>query len=134
MSQETPQKLIHETEQVDLTFLHSLSDGDLEFIHEMVSAFMSEIPETIALFEQHLQNKEWYAIGTLAHKIKPSIQTMGLNSTYELMKIVEVSGKKQERIEMLPTYVGQITQTLQQAIPLLQYELDHKFPGLNSEL
>lgn len=133
MSQETPQKLTHKTEQADLTYLYTLSDGDIEFMEEMVSAFIGEIPETIRLFEQYLKSEDWQAIGTLAHKIKPSIQTMGFNNTYELMMVIELSGKKQEGTEMLPTHIAQMIQTLQQAVPLLQYELDHKFPSYTAE-
>lgn len=133
MSQEIPQKQTHKTEQADLNYLYTLSDGDIDFMQEMVSAFISEIPDTIRLFEQYLKSEDWQAIGTLAHKIKPSIQTMGLNHTYELMKVIEMSGKKEQELEMLPAHIAQMIQTIQLAVPLLQYELDHKFPSYTAE-
>ncbi|MEK6478298.1 Hpt domain-containing protein [Catalinimonas sp. 4WD22] len=133
MSQENPQKLTLKTEQADLTYLYTLSDGDIDFMQEMVSAFISEIPETISLFEQYLKSEDWQAIGMLAHKIKPSIQTMGLNHTYELMKIIEVNGKKQQEVDELPTHTAQLLKTLRLVIPALQYELDQKFPSYTAE-
>ncbi|WKN29933.1 Hpt domain-containing protein [Porifericola rhodea] len=108
-------------EQVDLSYMKEISDGDSDFIEAMVSSFVSEMPEMLYLLNIYLKSKDWEGMSKLAHKIKPSIQFMGLNKSYEIIKSIEQNGKNNDGAQISDQF-PLFLQTIEEAISTLKGE------------
>jgi hypothetical protein len=75
----------------NLEKLESLSGGDSNFIHQMVELFLSESESNCQKFEDDLAAGDFASIRSLAHKIKPTIDLMGIHPTLE--ELIELKEK-----------------------------------------
>ena len=86
----------------DLGQLQQMSRGNEQFVDKMVKLFISLAKDNIQIFEQSLNNNDINTITKTAHKIKPSIDQMGIESLKEVIRKVEnyniESGSKEELI------------------------------------
>lgn len=55
----------------------------------MIGLFMETMPPAVLEMKQHLSDKNWAALGAVAHKIKPSIDTMGIDLLKEDIRSIE---------------------------------------------
>ncbi len=62
----------------DLNKLVLISKGDEEFVKKMVSLFINLIPDVLTQMDQAYNNKDWKKMASLAHRIKPSIQSLSI--------------------------------------------------------
>ena len=120
------------SEQVDLSYIYEVCDGDPAFLTEMVSTFLRDTPELLQMLENHLSKEEWKQAARIAHKIKPSMQFVGLNGCMEALKELEqIASGKTEAMDRLPELYQQVAVTIQQNIPLLQEYLEQNFSKVN---
>ena len=73
----------------DLSLLTQMSSGNEQFVDKMVKLFISLAKDNIQIFEQSLNNNDINTIIKTAHKIKPSIDQMGIDSLKEVIRKVE---------------------------------------------
>ncbi|AZA64357.1 sensor histidine kinase [Chryseobacterium carnipullorum] len=108
----------------DLKNIQILSRGDEDFIQKMLSIFISQTQETIPLVEKAFEEKDHAEIARLIHKIKPSIEGIGIYSIKEDVKQLEVLAKEQntELFEMYALFES-IKKTLTTAIIQLKEEI-----------
>ena len=96
----------------DLSQLEKMSRGNAAFIQKMISIFMDLAYENMAKLEEALANDDLQTIQKIAHKIKPSIDQMGIESLKDVVRKVEkydlASGSKQE----LSALIGKIVEVL----------------------
>ena len=64
----------------DLSQLHVLSRGNVEFVKRMLNVFTDSASEAVKDFEEALQNENIDRINKIAHRMKPSIDNMGISS------------------------------------------------------
>ena len=89
----------------DLTYLKNMSGGDTEIIKEMIGIFDEQIQEYIIEMPQLLADKNYYALGKLAHKAKSSVSIMGMNLLASDLKSLELLTKDNENTESYPQLV-----------------------------
>ena len=110
---------------IDLSYLVALCDGDDDFMNSIIVSFVDEMPETLRLIQQKMQDGEWEAVGQLAHKMKPSVQFVGMNDTMEKTKSIELACRNAEICpERLSNLVRDVAQETTIAITELQAVLD----------
>lgn len=73
----------------NLAQLKSMSRSDENFIIKMISIFIRIVLENDALIEDALQNQRFEEIKKLAHKIKPSIDQMGIISLKDVVRQID---------------------------------------------
>lgn len=97
----------------DLSQLKQMSRGNDAFVNKMIEIFIKLTEENTTNFKEALANDDIERVKKLAHKIKPSIDQMGIISLKEVVRSVEkfdeASGNKQE----LSSAVEIICNTLQ---------------------
>jgi len=96
----------------DLTYLKGMAAGSNDLIKEMIEIFSDQIPEFIEELNQHLQNKDFEKLASVAHKAKSSINIMGLEELAKDLKTLELlakEGKEQEK------YIGIVEKFILQA-------------------
>src|SRR5687768_3279043 len=86
----------------DLTMIHGLSGGDEAFIRQMVELFIETMPASMQELQFTLDQNQWDSMGKLAHKLKSTTGSMGMNSIKDEIKAVEQNCKKNENLDETP--------------------------------
>jgi PAS domain S-box-containing protein len=73
----------------DISKLENMVNGDSDFLNTMIEIFIQMINESIPKFEEAFSQDNFDSIRKLAHKIKPSVDQMGVESIMNNIKTVE---------------------------------------------
>ncbi len=107
----------------DLTMIREIAHGNNDFVKKMMSLFIETMPPAIQELKQHLSDRNWASLGAVAHKIKPSIDTMGIESLKEDIRSLERYGKEMSNLDEIPSLMQKVEDILQRVIDDLQSEL-----------
>ncbi len=107
---------------VDLSYLKDISDNDEEFVKEMIQSFMENSPLMIAQIKQSAAKQDWEEVGKIAHKIKPSIVFMGINSIKDVVETIESNGMKHKNVDQIPDLIKKLEAACIQANEELKKE------------
>ena len=84
----------------NLSKVYALSDNDPEFVMQIISLFVTEVPQDLMQIEQGIKDKDHKQAYAYAHKIKPTLDLLGMTMAYEEILQVEAwtraEGKKKE--------------------------------------
>lgn len=69
--------------------IKSISRGDDGFVNKMLELFIATIPETVAEMEAAYEEEDWKAMSALAHRVKPSLDNMGITSLATDIRAIE---------------------------------------------
>ena len=115
-----------ETGVTDLTYLSNVCGGDKVFIREMIETFIQNTPPAINEMQKWINQKDWNKVGDIAHKLKPSITFMGIESIKQTIKDIENYGKENINTEQIPKLVGYFSEKCQTAYKELQLILKNE--------
>ncbi len=101
----------------DLTGIKKLGQGDEAFIKKIIALFITQTQEMLPQIELAFDHQNFAEIARLVHKIRPSVEAVGITSISAEMKELEVSAKEQ-RLEISKLYLlfEKIKNTLMNAI------------------
>ena len=89
----------------NLSKVHALSDDDNEFVMQIIDLFLTEIPEDLKEVKIGIEEKDYKKAHAFSHKIKPTLDLMGMNVAFEEILLVEAWAKKEgKRKEIKETY------------------------------
>ena len=108
----------------DLSMIHSLSGGDESFIRKMVDLFIETVPPNVQALHTGLAGEQWEQVSKMAHKLKSTVDSMGIQSLKAEIREVESSAKAKESLDRLPDLISRISQVIEQVI----YQLRVEFP------
>ena len=94
----------------DLTELKAMSMGDDEFVQKMVNVFLETTQESLEQLLEAFEKGDFEKVSALAHKIKPSIDMMGIKDLQEPIRTIEKDGK--ESGQELPNLVPKLDKIL----------------------
>ena len=77
----------------DLRILRKLSHDDEAFVQKMVEVFVDTTPEAVRAIEAALKDGNYAVLAATAHRIKPSIESMGISQLAGVAKEIEVHAK-----------------------------------------
>jgi len=75
---------------LDLSFLYEIADGSNEFIIESITMFLDQTPELLTLVAEALDNGDWAAAASSAHKMKSNLGFFGMLTSQALIQDVEL--------------------------------------------
>ncbi|WP_304237039.1 PAS domain S-box protein [Jiulongibacter sediminis] len=84
---EIPEKEEVIAEKLDLSYLYSLSNRDKDFEKEILETSLITIPEDMNKLQDAIQNFEYNEIKAIAHKLKSSFMTIGMDANEELHQL-----------------------------------------------
>lgn len=96
----------------NLTKLEKLSRGDDDFMSRMLGIFMREVPVTVQKLNDAIKRNDLLEVKALAHRLKPSINDMGISSLKEIIQETEEAAEE-----------GNSTIPLRN-IPIIQHTVD----------
>ncbi len=112
--------------KVDLSYLNEVSSGNSEFIIEMIDIFMQQTPVYVQQLTEAIEKKDWTAIAQVAHKIKPTLAFMGIDSARDIMAQIENDARNQENYESIVfnfTQSGDVFDTIYEKLEDIKKEL-----------
>ncbi|MBK6641685.1 MAG: response regulator [Bacteroidetes bacterium] len=92
----------------NLDYLRELSDNNESFFKDFISLFLNNTPETMAELEKQLSGKNWEGVRQAAHKMKPSLNYLGLKEAQGLAASVEEYALKKENLEKIEGMVSRL--------------------------
>jgi CheY-like chemotaxis protein/HPt (histidine-containing phosphotransfer) domain-containing protein/anti-sigma regulatory factor (Ser/Thr protein kinase) len=109
----------------DLTSINNLSRGNYEFVGKMISIFVEQTTEVIEKISAAIPENNFMEVSDLIHKIKPSVESLGITSIHKEMKLLEKISKESMDKEQIVVLFSKIKEVLEKAIIQLKgNELD----------
>ncbi|MEP6748429.1 MAG: ATP-binding protein [Bacteroidota bacterium] len=104
----------------DLSMVRSVSGGDEAFIKKMVQLFIDTVPPGLADLNEALTDKQWQRMGKIAHKLKSTIDSMGISSLRDEIRFIENSGKYEKDTDSVPPVIDKVTSVISECIAQLK--------------
>lgn len=104
----------------NLSAIQSISGGDEAFVKRMVVLFTDIMPVSLKEMQQHVEQQNWEAVSKLAHKLKSTIDSMGIVSLKDDIRVIEHNGKKKIQTDDIPPLVQKVTGIIQQCVEQLK--------------
>jgi PAS domain S-box-containing protein len=73
----------------DLDQIEKMSHGNPQFVHKMIGIFVQLARENVSIMQRAMEQEDITTLKQTAHKIKPSIDQMGIHSLKEVVRKVE---------------------------------------------
>ena len=84
----------------NLAKVHAISENDTDFVREVLKLFVLEVPSDLLQMKEAIKEKKHEQAYSFAHKIKPSLDLLGMTIAYEENICIEnwtrEKGKKKE--------------------------------------
>ena len=107
----------------DLSYLEMVSDGDEDFINQVVSSFIENNKEIVDKLQEEKVAENWQEMGRLIHKMKPSLEMVGLTPLKDKIVAAEANLKSETNIPETLPIVDEIIENCKQAIEELKEHL-----------
>ncbi|WP_207514762.1 ATP-binding protein [Longitalea luteola] len=104
----------------DLSMVQTIAGGDESFVKRMVELFIETVPPSLADLRQETAAQNWVNVSKIAHKLKATIDSMGITRIKEVVRIIESSGKKGEGVDKIPGHVQEVINVLQACMEQLK--------------
>jgi CheY-like chemotaxis protein len=108
----------------DLAMIQSVSGGDKAFIKKMILLFIETVPQNVQELVDATERKNWEQVSKMAHKLKSTIDSMGIRTIHDQIRSVEMNAKNQEHLELMPNMVKQVESVVSVCIQQLRVEVD----------
>jgi CheY-like chemotaxis protein/HPt (histidine-containing phosphotransfer) domain-containing protein len=107
----------------DLSMVQSVSGGDEGFIRKMVALFIDTVPQNVQDLKNALEAENWEQVGKTAHKLKSTIDSMGIKSIRQEIRTVEANARQKEGLGEIAGLVSNIDSVIKECIGQLQSEV-----------
>lgn len=108
----------------NLAKVYALSDNDPEFVMQIVTLFVTEIPEDLEQVKEGIKKRDHKHAYAYAHKIKPTLDLLGLKVAFEEILQVEAWTKAEgEKKEIKETFKS-IKRQVEDAVKELKKDFD----------
>jgi HPt (histidine-containing phosphotransfer) domain-containing protein len=108
----------------NLAKVYALSDNDPEFVLQIVTLFVTEVPEDLAEIKEGIKKRDHKHAYAYAHKIKPTLDLLGLKVAFEEILQVEAWTKAEgEKKEIKETFKS-IKHQVEDAVKELKKDFD----------
>lgn len=80
---------------IDLSYLREVASDNTEFMIEMIDIFLAQTPTYIDQLTAAIDANDWKKMAELAHKIKPTMSFMGVESAKDILGEIELKSRNQ---------------------------------------
>lgn len=104
----------------ELSMIEAIAGGDQDFIQTMLQLFIDTMPQSMKELQEHAANADWELMGKTAHKMKSTIDSMGIIELKQDIRTLENNGKQQTDLDKVPAQVAHVVRILEQVIEQLK--------------
>jgi len=98
-----------------LSYLEEIFQGDTKMISGIVETFIHHQDSMVVEMQKALQAKDYPKIASISHKIRSSLQTVGLTSLYEPLEDLENNARNLQHLDLIQEKFDDIEKTLSKA-------------------
>lgn len=102
----------------NLAKVYEISENDQEFVLQIANLFIIEIPQDLIQLKEGINNKDYQAVYAFAHKIKPTLDllgmTVGVEETICIENWTKQHGKRKEIIETYKSLEDKIAKAIKE--------------------
>ncbi|NOT50486.1 MAG: PAS domain S-box protein [Chitinophagaceae bacterium] len=107
----------------ELSKLKKISQGNTGFVEKMVQLFIDQTPRSVIEIERAAKENRFDTVRAVAHKIKPTIDNMGIGSLYTVVREIEKYAEDTGSGEALFSNIAMLKEIIDEVITaLLQHE------------
>ncbi len=121
MEEEIPE--VAATKLYDLTMIRSVSGGDPAFLKKMVLLFIETVPQNVRELVESGNSSNWEQVARMAHKLKSTVDSMGIRSLRADIRTVEANAKTKTELDLMPAMISRIDQVIADCIVQLRTEI-----------
>ncbi len=100
----------------DLNRLKEMANGNENFVPDMLKLFLNLVPKSIDLINDSSKNNDLETVRRTAHKIKPSINNLGINSIKEDILLLEKWDELNQSKDELETTIKKVNNVIHQVV------------------
>ncbi|MFD1293701.1 PAS domain S-box protein [Lutibacter holmesii] len=104
----------------DLSKLEAIAKGNKAFIDKMLQLFIDDTPASINEMKQAYQSGDFKEVARIAHKIKPSLDTLGVHLLKEEIREIEADAETYGDSEELSAMILYLENTIKRVLVELQ--------------
>lgn len=108
----------------NLAKVYALSDNDPEFVVQIITLFVTEVPQDIKQIELGIKVKDYKQAYAYAHKIKPTLDLLGMTMAYEEILHVEAWSKIEGKRKEIKATFDSIEDQVEKAIKEIKKDFD----------
>jgi len=108
----------------DLRQLEDILDGNSEFLVSLAGIYLTTIPSNSKEMIQATTEENWHMVSKLAHKIKPTIDSMNIKSISSDIRTLELNAKNQVNTHTLGTIAVKVDMVINTVAQQLKYEFN----------
>ena len=113
-------------EYINPEYLDSIASGDNELIREIVDMFTVQTAEIYLEMNALLEQKDYRALGLLAHKAKSSVAIMGMTDLATMLKTFELNAREGIGSNEYDDYVARFRKDTGEAIGELNHLINSR--------
>jgi PAS domain S-box-containing protein len=106
----------------DLSGLQEISRGNQAFIVKMVKLFCEQSPVMVEQMKEAYAHDKLEVMGAVAHKLKPSIDNLKINSLKQIIRQIEKAGKQNNKTGELTSQIQLTEEIISKTIKKLRQE------------
>ncbi|TBX69152.1 Hpt domain-containing protein [Flavobacterium silvisoli] len=108
----------------NLAKVYALSDNDPEFVMQIITLFVTEVPEDMKQIDLGIKNKDHKLAYSYAHKIKPSLDLLGMTVAFEEILQVEAWTKREGKRKEIEHTFESIQNQVEKAVKEIKKDFD----------
>jgi HPt (histidine-containing phosphotransfer) domain-containing protein len=108
----------------DLSMVQTIAGGDVSFVKKMVQLFLDTVPPSMTEIQQETEQQNWLSVSKLAHKMKATIDSMGIVKIKDVIRAIEANGKKGEEVDKIPGQVQVVVSVLEECMKQLKRDFE----------
>lgn len=124
LSSELPKTKIDTKQQLlDLSKLSEMMNNEQELVQRMLAKFNKLTPDFIQELNECFNSKKWEELSRTAHKIKPSINLLGIDALYSDFQQLEDNALLDDKIHLIPKTMNKINKLMPVVFEQIENEL-----------
>lgn len=108
----------------NLAKVYALSDNDPEFVMQIITLFVTEVPEDVKQIDLGIKEKDHKLAYSYAHKIKPSLDLLGMTVAHQEILEVEAWTKREGKRKEIEHTFESIQNQIDKAVKEIKKDFD----------
>lgn len=108
----------------NLAKVHALSDNDDEFVMQIITLFVTEVPQDVMQIKLGIKTKDHKLAYSYAHKIKPTLDLLGMTQAFEEILEIEAWTKREGKRKEINDTFDSVESQVEKAVKELKKDFD----------
>jgi HPt (histidine-containing phosphotransfer) domain-containing protein len=100
----------------NLSKVYALSDNDQDFVNQIITLFVTEVPQDVNQIRMGIKVKDHKLAYSYAHKIKPTLDLLGMTTAYEEILQIEAWTKREGKRKEIDDIFSSVDNQIEKAV------------------